>query len=106
MTDQTDAILESFELVKDVLRKRDPAPVDDQPEEFPPWGAFEGEAGCDDRRRAGEKLDVEAQVGDVFEVPHEHLTVTGQLERSAIMLDFVIDVLPEFVPVLSIRQSM
>jgi len=92
-----------FERVKDVLRKRDPAPVDAQPKELPLWGAFEGEAGRDVRRRAGQKLDVEAQVGDILEVLHEHVTVTGQLERSAVMLDFVIDVLPEFVPVLSVQ---
>src|SRR5258705_679707 len=91
------------ELVKDVLRKREHAPVDAQPEEFPLWGASEGEARGDERGRAKQKLDVEAEIGDVLEVLHEHVTVAGQLKRSAVMLDLVIDVLPEFVPVLSVQ---
>lgn len=41
------------ELVKDVLRKRNHAAVDAQPEELPLWGASEGEASCEERGRAG-----------------------------------------------------
>src|SRR5271154_6038038 len=95
--------LGELELIKDVLRKRDYAPVDVQPEELPLWGALEGEAGSDERGRAGQKLDIEAEIGDVLEILYEHVTVAGQLERSAVMLNLIIDVLSEFLPIPSIQ---
>src|SRR6202167_5169382 len=95
--------LGELELIKDVLRKRDYAPVDVQPEELPLWGALEGEAGSDERGRAGQKLDIEAEVGDVLEILYEHVTVAGQLEPSAVMLNLIIDVLSELLPIPSIQ---
>jgi hypothetical protein len=81
-------------------------PIDAQSEQLPLWGAFEGEAGCDERGRAGragQKLEIETEVGDVLEIPYERVTVARQLERSAVVLNLVIDVSPERLPILSIQ---
>lgn len=95
--------LGELELIEDVLRKRDYPPVDVQPEELPLWRALEGEAGSDERGRAGQKLNIEVEVGDVLEILDQHVTVAGQRERSAVMLNLIIDVLSELLPIPSIQ---
>ena len=48
---------------------------------------------------------VEAEVRDIREVLRQHVTIAGQLERSAVMLDVVIDVLTEFSPRPSVQAG-
>jgi CheY-like chemotaxis protein len=95
--------LRAIELVENVFRKRDCTPVDAHAEELPLRRAFEGEADCNTRRVADQELDVEAKVWDVLEILHEHVSIAGQLERSAIMLDLVVNVASELSPILPVQ---
>ena len=70
---------------------------------MPSRRAVEGKAGRDVGRLADQQLNVEAEVGNTREILDEHRTVAGQLERSAVVLDIVIDVAPKLSPVLTVQ---
>lgn len=95
--------LGTLELVEDVLRKRDLSPVDAQAEELALRGALESEAGCNTRRLADQHLDVESKIRDISGILHQHVTVAGQLEWSVVVLNLVINVVSELVPIPTVQ---
>jgi hypothetical protein len=46
------------------------------------------------------------EVGDVLEILYQHVTVAGQLDRLAVVLDVVIDVSPELGPVPLVQAAL
>ena len=96
MTDQTKAILEA-ELIKDISANETSRPLTFSPRNSP-LGSIEGEAGGDERGRAGEKLDIEAEVG-MSSKSFTSIYVSRTVRAVGRYADLIIDVLSELLPI-------
>ncbi len=54
---------------------------------------------------ADQKLNVEAKVRYVLEIIHEQISVAGQPEWSAVVLNLVVNVASELIPILPVQTA-